>query len=245
MSAATTRRELRAIEVLVVIAAFATIPLTLAEWTDPHRLGFQIADWALWSVFVAELVLLLMLSRRERRILTSTWLAAIVVVVSCPVVAILLAGSPLAELAPLARLLRVARLAGASSFALPVFRRILRPGLIMVVAVTTLLVFSAAGMFVIYDPSVHGSYWTAVWFSIVTATGVGYGDIAPRTLVGRLVAVVLMLCGIGLVGTLAASIGAAFLGHETSQEFREVMRRLDGIEAAIEELRRDPPSPPS
>ncbi|HEX4215374.1 MAG TPA: potassium channel family protein [Candidatus Dormibacteraeota bacterium] len=242
MSAATSRVEVRAVEALVVVAAFATIPLTLAEWEHPNHLGFLIADWMFWSVFVIELVLLLILSRRERRILATTWLTVIVVVVSCPLVPALLAGSPLAELAPLARLLRVARLAGAASVAFPVFRRILRPGLIMVIGVTTLLVFSAAGMFVIFEPSVHGSYWAAVWFSIVTATGVGYGDISPHSVIGRLVAVVLMLGGIGLVGTLAASIGAAFLGHETSQEFKEVMRRLDGIEAALEELRRERPS---
>ena len=41
---------------------------------------------------------------------------------------------------------------------------------------------------------------------------VGYGDISPVSLAGRLVAVVLMLIGIGLFATLGASV-AAFLSR--------------------------------
>lgn len=50
----------------------------------------------------------------------------------------------------------------------------------------------------------------ALWWSIVTCATVGYGDISPQTAVGRCVAVVLMLFGIGLLGMLTGAITTYF-----------------------------------
>ena len=44
------------------------------------------------------------------------------------------------------------------------------------------------------------SMWDAVWWTLVTAFTVGYGDKVPLTTGGRLVAVLVMLFGIGLLG---------------------------------------------
>lgn len=54
------------------------------------------------------------------------------------------------------------------------------------------------------------SFETALWWSITTATTVGYGDVSPATGIGKLAAVVDMLVGIGLVGLLTSSITSLF-----------------------------------
>ena len=41
----------------------------------------------------------------------------------------------------------------------------------------------------------------AFWWTIVTITTVGYGDYAPQSFYGRVLAIFLMLAGIGLVST--------------------------------------------
>jgi len=51
----------------------------------------------------------------------------------------------------------------------------------------------------------------ALWWAFVTITTVGYGDLYPVTLEGRLVAVVLMTTGVGLFGTFTAFVASWFV----------------------------------
>jgi voltage-gated potassium channel len=55
------------------------------------------------------------------------------------------------------------------------------------------------------------SYADAVWWGIVTLLTVGYGDKFPTTTIGREIASVLMLCGVGCVGIITAKISSIFL----------------------------------
>ncbi|CAM2009451.1 potassium channel family protein [Acanthopleuribacter pedis] len=63
------------------------------------------------------------------------------------------------------------------------------------------------------------SFVDGLWWSIVTLTTVGYGDISPATLGGRVIAVFLMLFGIGVLGTLSATL-AGFLIEKRFKEDR-------------------------
>ncbi|MBK7156107.1 MAG: ion transporter [Sandaracinaceae bacterium] len=58
-----------------------------------------------------------------------------------------------------------------------------------------------------HNPSIHDP-GDALWWSMTTLSTVGYGDLYPYTLGGRVVAVMTMILGVGVLGTLAATIAA-------------------------------------
>ncbi len=55
------------------------------------------------------------------------------------------------------------------------------------------------------------TFGSGIWWSIVTLTTVGYGDISPSTDGGRFLAIVIMFFGIGLLGILSASLASMFI----------------------------------
>lgn len=54
----------------------------------------------------------------------------------------------------------------------------------------------------------------ALWWALVSITTIGYGDRYPVTDAGRIIATVLMICGIGLFGTLSGVAASFFLGTD-------------------------------
>jgi len=230
------RRLSSAFQPLIVIAALATIPLTLLENGESSSGRYVTADWAIWALFASEFVLLLATAPSRTRYLKRQWLTMAVVVLSFPLLPSLLALTRLARLARLGRVLRLMRLFGIASVAVPALKKTVgRPGLLYVGTLTLLMVATGAGLLTLLEPSVKGDYWTGLWGAIVTTTTVGYGDISPATPGGRLVAVILMLCGIGLTATFAASVAAFFVGQDKGGDQQEIHTRLDRLEEMLAE----------
>ncbi len=55
------------------------------------------------------------------------------------------------------------------------------------------------------------TYTNAVWWAFVTITTVGYGDYYPVTTVGRLLAIILMFAGLGIIGVLSSYLASTFV----------------------------------
>jgi voltage-gated potassium channel len=88
------------------------------------------------------------------------------------------------------------------------------------------------------NPTIN-SFGDALWWSVVTATTVGYGDVSPISTEGRLIAVVLMLTGIGVIGVFTASVASLFFEQDQAAPERDVHERLDAIERKLDTLLRD------
>ncbi|MEM0912722.1 MAG: ion transporter [Pseudomonadota bacterium] len=76
-----------------------------------------------------------------------------------------------------------------------------------------LVLLSASLMYSVENnaqPDVFDSIPSAVWWSVVTMTTVGYGDVIPVTALGKLIAIFIMLLGVGFVALPAAMLAAKF-----------------------------------
>ncbi len=92
------------------------------------------------------------------------------------------------------------------------------------------------------EPAANGfvNLGDCLWWAVVTFTTVGYGDLSPVTSAGRMAAVFLMLGGVALIGSLAASLGS-FLNKEEQgtddQDMDVLVGEVRALRAEIAELR--------
>jgi len=96
------------------------------------------------------------------------------------------------------------------------------------------IVVVGSGVELAFEQHAHGAnihnFGESLWWAIVTVTTVGYGGNYPVTTGGRCVAVVLMLVGIGLIGSLSATVANYFVKEKADEEKADLSRRLDRIE---------------
>ncbi len=78
-----------------------------------------------------------------------------------------------------------------------------------------------------------------LWWAFVTTTTVGYGDLSPNTTAGRVIAVFLMLIGIGLVSSLTSTItGYFFTSKKISYKdsiIDDIRLKLDNLQSLSDE----------
>jgi voltage-gated potassium channel len=86
-------------------------------------------------------------------------------------------------------------------------------GLAWVLLISLVTILAGAVAVWLIEPSIT-TLPDGLWWSTVTATTVGYGDLSPEHPVARGVAVLLMLVGIGTIGMLTGSIATYFLGGD-------------------------------
>lgn len=129
------------------------------------------------------------------------------------------------------KILRIARLVGLVG-RLEKFLKI--NGLIYYLYISLAVMIITSSIFCISEKV---SFETALWWSITTATTVGYGDISPATGLGKIAAVIDMLIGIGLIGMLTSSLTSIFAKNNSSNnEIDELKRQNKRLEDKLNEI---------
>ncbi len=102
-----------------------------------------------------------------------------------------------------------------------------------VISLAFILVLVAGALERLVEPEMFPSLGAAYWWAVVTVTTVGYGDLAPETTQGRLVASALMLTGLGLIPTLTSVTVAVLLGKRTRAQQEQLDRQGKEHAAAL------------
>ena len=77
----------------------------------------------------------------------------------------------------------------------------------------TVLVFGATALHLIegdLQPDKFGSIPRAMWWSVITLTTIGYGDVYPITVLGKIFAALVAVAGIGLIAMPTGILASAF-----------------------------------
>ncbi|KMK53174.1 pH-gated potassium channel KcsA [Fructobacillus sp. EFB-N1] len=136
----------------------------------------------------------------------------------------------------LLKLLRFVRIVGfAGRFKRNLVKFINTNGFIYLMTFAIVLILISAG---VYSLAENISYGNALWWSIVTATTVGYGDISPTSAIGRGIAIVLMFVGIGLIGTITSTVTSFFIQEQADKSKGELNQKLNEITEQLDRLER-------
>jgi len=197
------RRLKIAYEILLLILAGLSVLFLFKNnaFTD-------ILDKIIWFIFFIDVLVGLLRSKHKGSYLLKHPLE---IVAAIPLDSIF-------QSARIIRLVRVLRFFSIGKKTFKPIREILKTnGLHKLLAVAVFFLIGATLLVKHFEPGI-GSYADGLWWSIVTTTTVGYGDLSPKTSTGRLVAVFLMLIGIGIIGTLTSSITTFFIKEKKKKD---------------------------
>ena len=132
------------------------------------------------------------------------------------------------KLISMVRILKLTRYSASLLMLTRVYREnkntLLAAGLVMMI----LMFIAATGIFVFEryaQPDAFGSIPASMWWAFVTLTTVGYGDITPITVGGKIFGSVVMVCGVGIAAMPAGIFASSFVQLVREQEREQRIKR--------------------
>jgi len=121
--------------------------------------------------------------------------------------------TPQLMLLQLLRLVKLTRYSVAFNLLADVLRDESESLLVSIMLMFIILIFASVGIYIFehdVQPEAFGSVPKAMWWAIVTLTTVGYGDVTPITVHGKIFATFITIAGVGLVSLPAGIIASGF-----------------------------------
>jgi voltage-gated potassium channel len=117
----------------------------------------------------------------------------------------------------------------------------------VIVTATAVVVVGGGVLIRVIDHEEYSSVWVGMWWALQTVTTVGYGDVTPKHVSGRLVGAFVMLEGIAFLAIITAAITSTFVARAATEravaeaaedETHEARleRRLDELGAQLDDL---------
>lgn len=224
------------IALLVVIALSVLLVMaeSVADIRERHGATIIAAEWVVTGLFVVEYVLRLLTAVNPRRYARSFFGVIDLLAILPPLLALVFPGARSLLLVRSLRLLRsfrVLRMAqwlADANYLLEAVRASTRKVLVFLATVLLINVVFGSAMYVVEGPeNGYDNMFLGVYWSIVTMSTVGFGDIAPATPVGRVLASALMIIGYGVIAVPTGIVTSQLSRSETRQGLRYAAERGD------------------
>ncbi|MCH2598570.1 MAG: ion transporter [Pirellulaceae bacterium] len=199
------------IGLLVTIVASILIVMLQSVSTINQEYGniLNIADWVITIGFSIEYALRIACVRRPWRYIFSFWGIVDLLSVLPSYVALVIPGSHYLSVVRVLRLIRIFRIFKLNSYiqesrVLLEALKAARPKIVVfLLVVMSLILVMGTTVYVIENFADDSSEFTsipkAIYWAIVTITTVGYGDIAPQTVLGQTIAAIAMILGYAII----------------------------------------------
>ena len=217
-------------ELPLIVAALLVIPVIVIEESpvgEPWDSIASVLNWLIWLAFLAEAVTMLAVVPDRWRWIREHPIEVVVVVATPPFLP-----ASLQSIRAL-RLLRLLRLFPLLRYGRRLFSA---EGLRYAALVTLLVVIAGGTAYAALED--EPTAWDGIWWAVTTMTTVGYGDQFPTTTEGRVLAIAVMLVGIGFLTMLIGAAAERFVASEVEEEVEEIERELGEADAhVLRELR--------
>jgi voltage-gated potassium channel len=209
----------RAFDVWLLIAILLSVLAVLLESVPAlrreHPLALQIAEWTFTILFTVEYSLRIICSRRPAAYATSFLGIVDLLAVLPTYLSLIFSGTQSLAVIRALRLLRTFRVlklthyVGESRTLMTAIRASRAKITVFIFAVSIVVVIVGALMYLIEgEEGGFTSIPISMYWAVVTMTTVGYGDIAPRTTPGRILASILMILGYGIIAVPTGIVSA-------------------------------------
>lgn len=104
-----------------------------------------------------------------------------------------------------------------------------------IISISIIFIFVVAVLIRLIDSNIN-DIPTALWYTFVTMTGTGYGDVVPATVSGRLIGIIAMLGGIIIFATITAVISSVYVSRVSRDHHDNLESKIDDLTSEIERL---------
>lgn len=200
----------RAFDIGLLIAILASIAVVMLESVDSiagrYLKAFYIIEWVLTGFFTLEYILRIIISPNKRKYIFSFFGVIDLLSILPAYISLVFSGMQSLIILRSFRLLRVfrifklARFIGEASHLGRALKASRHKITVFIVAVGIIVVIMGTVMHLV-EGAENGfsSIPKSIYWAIVTLTTVGYGDIAPGTVLGQFLASILMIMGYGII----------------------------------------------
>ncbi len=212
---------------LIVLSVVTLMLESVDDLREAHRSFFKTMEWVLTGLFTLEYAARLWVVRRRWRYALSFYGLVDLVSILPSFLELLVPDSHylmtfrVLRLLRMFRILKLAEYTGEANVLLNAMKSGRHKIAVFFTTVMTLVLIEGTVMYVIeHDENKgFGNIPQSIYWAIVTITTVGYGDVAPVTVLGKMMASVIMLTGFAII-----AVPTGIVTHEIGREMRAKSR---------------------